>query len=126
MLSVSLGLAAVNQAVKEGKASQTLRVMRLPEVALRSVVAECATTYQTELSALLHAKSMEGQSYCHILDHYCTALRRKLFVLIFSRTISMFLTGLQRSVYIVTAPFYSCVSHSNQVITKAHGLGQRL
>ncbi|XP_060777825.1 ras GTPase-activating-like protein IQGAP3 [Neoarius graeffei] len=62
VLKMSLGLAAVNQAVKEGKASQTLRVMRLPEVALRSVVAECATTYQTELSALLHAKRMEGDN----------------------------------------------------------------
>lgn len=49
---VSLGLAAVNQAVKEGKASQTLRVLRLPEVALRSVVAECAGVYQAELTAL--------------------------------------------------------------------------
>lgn len=78
MLSVSLGLAAVNQAVKEGKASQTLRVMRLPEVSLRSVVAECAAAYQTELSALLRAKHMEGQSYCHLIDHYCTALQHKL------------------------------------------------
>ncbi|XP_053350566.1 ras GTPase-activating-like protein IQGAP3 isoform X1 [Clarias gariepinus] len=61
-LKRSLGLAAVNQAVKEGKASQTLRVMRLPEVALRSVVAECAAAYQTELSALLRAKHMEGDN----------------------------------------------------------------
>lgn len=57
-----LGLAAVNQAVKEGKGSQTLRVLRLPEVALRSVVSECAAGYQTELSALLRAKTLEGQS----------------------------------------------------------------
>lgn len=78
MLSVSLGLAAVNQAVKEGKASQTLRVMRLPEVALRSVVAECAAAYQTELSALLHAKHMDGQSYCHMTGCYCSALQHKL------------------------------------------------
>uniref|UniRef100_A0A8C7G5T7 IQ motif containing GTPase activating protein 3 n=1 Tax=Oncorhynchus kisutch TaxID=8019 RepID=A0A8C7G5T7_ONCKI len=49
-LKMSLGLAAVNQAVKEGKASQTLRVLRLPEVALRSVVAECAGVYQAELT----------------------------------------------------------------------------
>lgn len=58
-----LGLAAVNQAVKEGAASQTVRVLRLPEVALRSVVSECAVGYQTELSALLRAKTLEGQSY---------------------------------------------------------------
>lgn len=74
LLSVCLGLAAVNQAVKEGKASQTLRVMRLPEVALRSVVAECAAAYQTELSALLRAKYMEGQCNSLIIDCYCTVL----------------------------------------------------
>ncbi|KAM9511306.1 ras GTPase-activating-like protein IQGAP3 [Salvelinus alpinus] len=59
---MSLGLAAVNQAVKEGKASQTLRVLRLPEVALRSVVAECAGVYQAELTALLGAKSVGGDN----------------------------------------------------------------
>uniref|UniRef100_A0A8B9JVL2 IQ motif containing GTPase activating protein 3 n=1 Tax=Astyanax mexicanus TaxID=7994 RepID=A0A8B9JVL2_ASTMX len=59
---LSLGLAAVNQAVKEGKASQTLRVLRLPEVALRSVVSECAEGYQTELGALLRAKALEGDN----------------------------------------------------------------
>uniref|UniRef100_A0A8C1RLC0 IQ motif containing GTPase activating protein 3 n=1 Tax=Cyprinus carpio TaxID=7962 RepID=A0A8C1RLC0_CYPCA len=51
-LKMCLGLAAVNQAVKEGRASQTLRVLRLPEVALRSVVSGCADGYQTELTAL--------------------------------------------------------------------------
>uniref|UniRef100_A0A673YZC1 IQ motif containing GTPase activating protein 3 n=1 Tax=Salmo trutta TaxID=8032 RepID=A0A673YZC1_SALTR len=61
-LKMSLGLAAVNQAVKEGKASQTLRVLRLPEVALRSVVAECAGGYQAELVALLRAKSAGGDN----------------------------------------------------------------
>lgn len=61
-LKMSLGLAAVNQAVKEGKASQTLRVLRLPEVALRSVVSECAEGYQTELAALLRAKALEGDN----------------------------------------------------------------
>uniref|UniRef100_A0A8C1RKU0 IQ motif containing GTPase activating protein 3 n=1 Tax=Cyprinus carpio TaxID=7962 RepID=A0A8C1RKU0_CYPCA len=57
-----LGLAAVNQAVKEGRASQTLRVLRLPEVALRSVVSGCADGYQTELTALLRAKTLEGDN----------------------------------------------------------------
>uniref|UniRef100_A0A4W5MJU1 IQ motif containing GTPase activating protein 3 n=1 Tax=Hucho hucho TaxID=62062 RepID=A0A4W5MJU1_9TELE len=61
-LKMSLGLAAVNQAVKEGKASQTLRVLRLPEVALRSVVAECAGAYQAELTAILRAKSVGGDN----------------------------------------------------------------
>ncbi|XP_077086091.1 ras GTPase-activating-like protein IQGAP3 [Siphateles boraxobius] len=61
-LKMCLGLAAVNQAVKEGRASQTVRVLRLPEVALRSVVSECADGYQTELSALLRAKIQEGDN----------------------------------------------------------------
>ncbi|XDV39519.1 hypothetical protein PO909_008752 [Leuciscus waleckii] len=61
-LKMCLGLAAVNQAVKEGRASQTVRVLRLPEVALRSVVSECADGYQTELSALLRAKTLEGDN----------------------------------------------------------------
>ena len=58
---MSLGLAAVNQAVKEGKAAQTLRVLRLPEVALRSLVDVCAAGYQAELSALLRAKAAGGR-----------------------------------------------------------------
>uniref|UniRef100_A0A8C2I2K8 IQ motif containing GTPase activating protein 3 n=1 Tax=Cyprinus carpio TaxID=7962 RepID=A0A8C2I2K8_CYPCA len=61
-LKMCLGLAAVNQAVKEGRASQTLRVLRLPEVALRSVVSGCADGYQTELTALLRAKTLEGDN----------------------------------------------------------------
>lgn len=59
---VSLGLAAVNQAVKEGRATQTLRVLGLPEVALRSAVAECAAEYQAELTGLLRAKAMGGET----------------------------------------------------------------
>ncbi|KAJ8287966.1 hypothetical protein COCON_G00006250 [Conger conger] len=61
-LKMSLGLAAVNQAVKEGRVSQTLRVLGLPEVALRSIVAECAPVYQAELIALLRAKAMGGDN----------------------------------------------------------------
>ncbi|KAG9345332.1 hypothetical protein JZ751_009878 [Albula glossodonta] len=68
-LKMSLGLAAVNQAVKESKVSQTLRVLCLPEVALRSVVAECAGGYQTELSALLRAKAMGGDNRSPWLRH---------------------------------------------------------
>ncbi|MBN3294999.1 IQGA3 protein, partial [Amia calva] len=68
-LKMSLGLAAVNQAVKEGKASQTLRVLRLPEVALRNVVPERAGAYQAELSALLRSKALQGDNRSPWLRH---------------------------------------------------------
>ena len=75
-MPVSLGLAAVNQAVKEGRAAQTLRVLGLPEVALRSMVAECASGYQAELSALLRAKAMGGEAFQtrNPVIHCCVAL----------------------------------------------------
>ncbi|XP_056142140.1 ras GTPase-activating-like protein IQGAP3 [Lampris incognitus] len=61
-LKRALGLAAVNQAVKEGRAPQTLRVLQLPEVALKSVMSECAAAYQAELTALLRAKTEGGDN----------------------------------------------------------------
>ncbi|KAG5271265.1 hypothetical protein AALO_G00177810 [Alosa alosa] len=61
-LKMCLGLAAVNQAVKEGKPAQTLRVLRLPEVSLRSMLDQCAAAYQTELTALLRAKAVGGDN----------------------------------------------------------------
>ncbi|XP_063054723.1 ras GTPase-activating-like protein IQGAP3 [Engraulis encrasicolus] len=57
-----LGLAAVNQAIKDGKASQLVRVLRLPEVGMRGVVEECGATYQAELTALLRAKHAGGDN----------------------------------------------------------------
>ncbi|KAM4600495.1 ras GTPase-activating-like protein IQGAP3 [Polymixia lowei] len=61
-LKRALGLAAVTQAVKEGRADQTLRVLRLPEVGLQGLVTECSTAYQDELSALLRAKAQPGDN----------------------------------------------------------------
>uniref|UniRef100_A0A8C3QD85 Uncharacterized protein n=1 Tax=Geospiza parvula TaxID=87175 RepID=A0A8C3QD85_GEOPR len=58
--AVALGIAAINQAIKEGKASQTLRVLCNPDVALRGVVNACADAYQEQLALLpsvLHAGS---------------------------------------------------------------------
>uniref|UniRef100_A0A8C3CIC1 IQ motif containing GTPase activating protein 3 n=1 Tax=Cairina moschata TaxID=8855 RepID=A0A8C3CIC1_CAIMO len=49
---MALGTAAINQAIKEGKATQTLRVLRNPDVALRGVVDACAAAYQEQLAAL--------------------------------------------------------------------------
>ncbi|TRZ20001.1 hypothetical protein HGM15179_007150 [Zosterops borbonicus] len=58
--SMALGTAAINQAVKEGKASQTLRVLCNPDVALRGVVNTCADSYQEQLSALMATKRSAG------------------------------------------------------------------
>uniref|UniRef100_A0A8C9NKE2 IQ motif containing GTPase activating protein 3 n=1 Tax=Serinus canaria TaxID=9135 RepID=A0A8C9NKE2_SERCA len=53
---MALGIAAINQAIKEGKASQTLRVLCNPDVALCGVVNACADTYQKQLAALMATK----------------------------------------------------------------------
>ncbi|XP_056366767.1 ras GTPase-activating-like protein IQGAP3 [Oenanthe melanoleuca] len=58
--SMALGIAAINQAIKEGKASQTLRVLCNPDVALRGVVDACADTYQEQLAALMATKRPAG------------------------------------------------------------------
>ncbi|CAL8248362.1 unnamed protein product [Lota lota] len=58
----ALALAAVNQAVKEGRANQTLRVLRLPEMALEGVAPECSAAYQKQLSSLLSIKAQRGDS----------------------------------------------------------------
>lgn len=60
--SVALGTAAINQAIKEGKASQTLRVLCNPDVALRGVVSACAGAYQEHLAALMATKSPAGKT----------------------------------------------------------------
>uniref|UniRef100_UPI00398E9324 ras GTPase-activating-like protein IQGAP3 n=1 Tax=Pristiophorus japonicus TaxID=55135 RepID=UPI00398E9324 len=59
---MSLGVAAINQAVKEGTASQTLRVLRSPGLALCSVVPECASAYQAELATLARVKVETGDN----------------------------------------------------------------
>ncbi|NXY17297.1 IQGA3 protein, partial [Atrichornis clamosus] len=60
--SMALGTAAINQAIKEGKASQTLRVLRNPDVALRGVVNACAGAYQEQLAALMATKRPAGSA----------------------------------------------------------------
>lgn len=59
-LSVALGVAAINQAIKEGKAAQTERVLRNPTVALRGVVPDCATGYQRVLESAMAKKPRPG------------------------------------------------------------------
>lgn len=60
--AVALGTAAINQAIKEGKASQTLRVLCNPDVALRRVVDACADAYQEQLAALMATKRPAGKT----------------------------------------------------------------
>ncbi|XP_055552536.1 LOW QUALITY PROTEIN: ras GTPase-activating-like protein IQGAP3 [Falco cherrug] len=57
---MALGTAAINQAIKEGKAAQTLRVLRNPDVALCGVASACAAAYQEQLAALMATKSHAG------------------------------------------------------------------
>ncbi|XP_054662451.1 ras GTPase-activating-like protein IQGAP3 [Grus americana] len=59
---MALGTAAINQAIKEGKAAQTLRVLHNPDVALRGVVSACATAYQEQLAALMATKRQAGST----------------------------------------------------------------
>lgn len=59
-LSVALGVAAINQAIREGKAAQTERVLRNPTVALRGVVPNCADSYQRVLEDAVAEKQHPG------------------------------------------------------------------
>ncbi|OPJ71918.1 hypothetical protein AV530_000385 [Patagioenas fasciata monilis] len=61
--SMALGMAAINQAIKEGKAAQTLRVLLNPAVSLRGVVSACAAAYQDRLAALMATRSHAGNSW---------------------------------------------------------------
>ncbi|XP_053331324.1 ras GTPase-activating-like protein IQGAP3 [Spea bombifrons] len=60
MRKMALGIAAINQAIKEGKPSQTVRVLRNPDAALCGVVSDCAEGYQSELGAVMNAKRKKG------------------------------------------------------------------
>ncbi|KAM8814731.1 ras GTPase-activating-like protein IQGAP3 [Rhynchonycteris naso] len=59
---MALGVAAINQAIKEGKAAQTERVLRNPTVALRGVVSECADGYQRVLEGAMAKKRCPGDT----------------------------------------------------------------
>ncbi|XP_075463816.1 ras GTPase-activating-like protein IQGAP3 isoform X1 [Ascaphus truei] len=53
---MALGIAAINQSIKEGDAAQTARVLRNPDASLCCVVADCAEAYQSKLGAMMNAK----------------------------------------------------------------------
>ncbi|XP_077181510.1 ras GTPase-activating-like protein IQGAP3 [Paroedura picta] len=66
---MALGIAAINQAIKEGNAAQTVRVLRNPDVSLCGVVMECAGAYQTQLSAIMAAKKPPGNVKAPWVQH---------------------------------------------------------
>ena len=53
-------MAAVNQAVKENRVNQTLRVLTLPEVQLQGLISACAADYQRELHSLMTVRMHRG------------------------------------------------------------------
>ncbi|XP_058516423.1 ras GTPase-activating-like protein IQGAP3 [Ochotona princeps] len=59
---MALGVAAINQAIKEGKAAQTERVLRNPSVALRGLVPDCAHGYQRALESAMAKKRRPGDT----------------------------------------------------------------
>nr|AAI51103.1 IQ motif containing GTPase activating protein 3 [Mus musculus] len=59
---IALGVAAINQAIKEGKAAQTERVLRNPNVALRGIVPDCAKSYQQALEGAAAKKQCPGDT----------------------------------------------------------------
>ncbi|XP_022617726.1 ras GTPase-activating-like protein IQGAP3 [Seriola dumerili] len=61
-LKVCLSVAAVNQAVKENRVNQTLRVLSLPEVELQGLISTCAAEYQRELLILFWCKLCPGDN----------------------------------------------------------------
>ncbi|XP_051629071.1 ras GTPase-activating-like protein IQGAP3 [Manacus candei] len=66
---MALGIAAINQAIKEGKVAQTLRVLRNPDVALCGVVSACAGAYQEQLAALVATKRLAGSEKLYWIRH---------------------------------------------------------
>ncbi|XP_047454729.1 ras GTPase-activating-like protein IQGAP3 [Mugil cephalus] len=61
-LKMCLAVAAVNQAVKEQRVKQTLRVLSLPEVALQGLHPDCAADYQRALNALITHRKDSGDN----------------------------------------------------------------
>uniref|UniRef100_UPI0037E922AB ras GTPase-activating-like protein IQGAP3 n=1 Tax=Semicossyphus pulcher TaxID=241346 RepID=UPI0037E922AB len=61
-LKLCLSVAAVNQAVKENKVNQTLRVLSLPEVQLQGLVHTCAAEYQSELHRVITHRIHTGDN----------------------------------------------------------------
>lgn len=62
VLKLCLALAAVNQAIRERRPSQTLRVLSLPEVALTNLMPHCGQKYQEHLTELMRNRACKGDN----------------------------------------------------------------
>ncbi|XP_042296040.1 ras GTPase-activating-like protein IQGAP3 isoform X2 [Sceloporus undulatus] len=66
---MALGMAAINQAIKEGNAAQTVRVLCNPDVHLCGILAECAGAYQAQLGTLMAAMKNPGNPKASWVQH---------------------------------------------------------
>lgn len=66
--TVCLAAAAVNQAVKENKVTQTLRVLSLPELRLQGLISNCAADYQRELGSLITQRILTGDALDRLME----------------------------------------------------------
>ncbi|KAK0155489.1 Ras GTPase-activating-like protein IQGAP1 [Merluccius polli] len=69
-LQFSKAIQAVNEAVDSGDASQTLAALRGPSTGLYGVTAECAQTYQSNLSNIKEEKKKDGDNGSEWMKHW--------------------------------------------------------
>lgn len=85
--SVCLAVAAVNQAVKEQKVSQTLRVLALPEVLLQGIIPACAADYQRELYSLISDRIHTGHIHSHTRSGCYSQMKSDIFPSVFLNSV---------------------------------------
>ncbi|XP_077329548.1 ras GTPase-activating-like protein IQGAP1 [Lithobates pipiens] len=64
------GILAINEAVEREDSTQTLSALRSPDVGLYGVTAECAQTYQNELSEVKRNKAAQGENGSEWVQHW--------------------------------------------------------
>ncbi|KAF5906571.1 ras GTPase-activating-like protein IQGAP1, partial [Clarias magur] len=69
-LQFSQAIQAINEAVDSGDATQTLAALRTPGASLYGVTAECAQTYQDDLSKIKNDKQNEGDNGSEWMKHW--------------------------------------------------------
>ncbi|KAG7271758.1 hypothetical protein CRUP_032661 [Coryphaenoides rupestris] len=67
---LSDAIQAINEAVDSGEASQTLATLRRPGTGLYGVTAECAQTYQSNLTNIKEEKKKEGDNGSECVKHW--------------------------------------------------------